>query len=201
MTKANVTVPHEVSFNPQGEFCLIPVIDPVFMKAMSRLYPAFASYTKADKGYSAFARAPEGEFTFIGSFGGLTLQSVRKNPLLSRGDDRFVRALLGGLYLDGYEHHASVCSAKNYGTLSLWKKLGLGAKVDSRGKARSAPGAIVSLGVLTDLRDKARDEYEEHRVIAARALAQFNGAFPVPEHGALLERARGTSYSLDVVLS
>ena len=202
MTKPIVTIRHKVTLDPDGAFELVPAIDPTFMKIMGRLFPAFASYTKAENGYSAFAYE-KGKVrpAFIGSFGGMTLQSIRKNPTLPRGDDRFIRALLGGLHLDGYKHHSSVCSAKNYGTLSLWKKLGLGAKLDARGKARSAPGTLTARGLLDDLRREASEDYAEHRIIAQRMLDSMDDMFPSPDRDTMISRTGGLSYRLNVTLS
>lgn len=152
-----------------------------FYKLMGFLYPAFAGYDKASGGYTVF----DHDGTFIGCFGGVTLQSVRRNPfLIEDGSQKFLRALLGGLHLDGHEHHSSVCSPQNYGTLRLWQKMGLGARLDAKGKARSAFGDAQGRAVLSDLIEKVdMDAYREAREIAARRLAQVDPAAFLPVEG------------------
>lgn len=142
-----------------------------FIDLMASLYPHFASYRKAETGWSAFTR----EGVFIGSFAGQTLQSVRRNPVLDdQGRDLFLRALLGGMHLDGYTHHQSVCDPRNYGTLRLWQKLWLGAKLDAKGKARSALRTQAAHDLLTELIAKAKPDYADHRRYAEKRLLQID---------------------------
>lgn len=148
---------------------LYPHIHSPFLTLMGALYPRFASYTKAEKGWSAFTA----DGTFIGCFAGLTLQSVRKNPFFSDPDRLFLKALLAGLVIEGYRHHSSVCSPENYGTLRLWQKLGLGAKLDTRGKARSAYADPQTTALLDSLLFRAKLGYPDERAYADRQMAQM----------------------------
>jgi hypothetical protein len=196
MKKPMITVPHVID-ETGTEFRLYPKISKPFMKAMGYLYPAFASYDKAERGYSAFHNGK-----FVGCFGGLTLQSVRRNPLLVEdGSQLFMRALLGGLSIDGYAHHSSVCDPRNYGTLRLWKKLGLGAKLDGRGKARSAFADLEGASVLDMLIQAInRDEYDEHRVIASRRLAHLTPEDFIPTEDDFSSSCAGVCVNLNVIL-
>lgn len=146
---------------------LVEYVHTPFMALMASLYPKFAGYTKAERGYSAFAGA---NHVFVGSFAGMTLQSVRKNPLLEDKENLFVRALFGALHVAGYEHHHSVCNRDNYGTLRMWQKMGLGAKIDGKGKARSAPLTAESAAFLQSLIDECRADYRDIRGLAARTV-------------------------------
>lgn len=162
MGKPIVTVKHSVALNT-GPLLLVPGVHRPFMKFMGKAYPKFASYDKADNGYSAF----HDEHGFVGCFGGMTLQSIRKNPFYLGEKDDFIKALLAGLHIDGHTHHSSVCSVDNYGTLQLWNRLGLGAKIDNAGKARSAERDSTGLMTLTRLMLAARRDYPQVRADAA----------------------------------
>lgn len=176
MSKAIITLPHTVVIGA-GPLILYPQVHRPFMKFMGKLYPRFASYDKADKGYSAFD-AVSGQF--IGCFAGLTLQSVRKNPWFAGHNGEFLKALLAGIHIEQYDRHNSVCDADNYGTLRLWQKLGLGAKIDARGKARSAAPDEGSNGLLCDLIAKAKPGYNEHRQRAAEIIERTDATTVLP---------------------
>lgn len=190
------TVPHWVELGGE-DFRLYRYVSPDFMKLMGALFPKFASYTKAENGFSAFTSGG----VFIGSFAGMTLQSVRRNPVYPDGGQQlFLRALLGGLYVDGYKHHNSVCSPENYGTLRLWQKMGLGSKLDRAGKARSALGTPETKQHLADLIADAKPGYEEVRRYAERQMGTIGVARFLPTEASL--QAQGlTPVKVSVSLS
>lgn len=174
--KPIVTVPHRATVLTHPTILadtihLFRYIHAPFLSLMAALYPRFASYTAAEEGYSAFVN---GEF--VGCFAGKTLQSIRKNPWFEDNDQWFLRSLLAGLHVDGYDHHTSVCSPYNYGTLRLWQRMGLGSRYDARGKARSVAATEESLRQLQVDIDRARPEYAEIRAFAERQMRAMSDA-------------------------
>lgn len=170
--KPMIRLAHEVTQADDGQFILYEGwIPSKFVLLMDMLYPQFVTHTEADRndGFTAFYNSKRYGTVFVGTFCGVTLQSVRRNPWLPGDDDVsnvFLRALLGGLHLRGYKHHSSVCKAKNYGTLRLWEKLGLGARFDAKGKARSADHNPDTAHLLALLLKEAKPGYADIRARA-----------------------------------
>jgi hypothetical protein len=83
----------------------------------------------------------------------------------------------------------------------LWKKLGLGAKLDGRGKARSAFADLEGASVLDMLIQAInRDEYDEHRVIASRRLAHLTPEDFIPTEDDFSSSYAGVCVNLNVIL-
>ena len=167
--KPLINVPHRVE--PGTTIKLYPVIPVPFIKLMAGLYPLLSSYDKStSRGYSAFTA--DGQF--IGTMASTGLTSIRKNPLFDDGGQQlYMRALLGGLHINGHNSSSMVCEHDNYGTLRLIQKLGMGARLDARGSPRSALATPETLAFLRDAIDKAKGPYAAHREYAARQLASI----------------------------
>lgn len=190
MDKPLITLPHVVSDG--GPIRLHLGVWPPLLKLLDRLYPQYISGSAgrvAANAYSAFHE----DGRYIGSFSGVTLQSVRRNPwLVEDGDQLFLRALLAGLHRDGYDHHSSVCETSNYGTLALWRKLRLGARLDTRGKARSAAATGETIAFRDQLLAAARPDYIDTRARVAKMLAGVERDKFIPTHPAQMGYCVGT---------
>lgn len=159
-----------------GEIALVPLIYDPFIRLMDYLYPALVSNSTVRKGqgYSAFLVTPVATH-FVGSFTGLCLASVRKNPFFIDDNEWFMRSLLAGMHKDGTaEDHRSRCAAANYGTLRLWQKLGLGAKRTSRGDYISVTQDPTSYDVLTDALRASKEGYADIRASAAKRMSNLD---------------------------
>ena len=175
MDKPTITLPHVVSEG--GPIHLHAGVWAPLLKLLDRLYPQYISGSAGRVAANAYTAFHE-DGRFIGCFSGITLQSIRRNPwLVEDGDQLFMRALLAGLHREGYDHHSSVCEPINYGTMALWRKLGLGARIDARGMARSAAATVESIALRDRLLDAARPDYIDTRVRVERQLA---GVDPKP---------------------
>lgn len=134
---AKPSIQHLTLQDPKGRIALVPEMHEPFIRTMDSLYPRLISGSTARKGegYSAFlVDDDKGTHQFIGSFTGMCLASVRKNPWFKDEGQWFLKALLSGMTLAGHgDDHRSRCHPANYGTLRLWDKLGLGAKRTTRG--------------------------------------------------------------------
>lgn len=195
MTKPIFTVPHRVE--PGSSIKLYAHIHQPFLHLMAGLYPKLAPYTGASKGFSAFTA--DGQF--IGSFGGKTLASIRKNPTFNDdGAQTFLRAVLGGLHAAGETTCRNVCEQDNYGTLRLWQRMGLGVEIDARSKAASAALTPDTAATLAHLIEAARVPYADHRAYAAKVLRSI----PADRLATLIpsEKDMGSTYhsTVDVTL-
>lgn len=167
--KPLINVPHRVE--PGTTIRLYPVIPVPFIKLMASLYPLLSSYDKStNRGYSAFT----GDGQFIGTMASTGLTSIRKNPLFEDGGQQlYMRALLGGLHVNGHNSSSMVCEHDNYGTLRLIQKLGMGARLDARGSPRSALATPETLAYLQEAIAYAKPRYVAHREYAAKKLASI----------------------------
>lgn len=167
--KPRIRIAHEVG---SGEdFRLYPFMPTPFISLMDALYPALVSNSEARRGRWLCAFRADGQF--VGAFGGLTLASVRRNPWLPEdGEQWFLRALLAGIHADGHQYHQSRCARVNYGTLRLWKKLGLGAKITARDDCQSEDAEVLgSVDLLDRAIETAKREYGGIRAHAERVIA------------------------------
>lgn len=166
----------KVEFSKPGPIHLVPYIHEPFIRLMDYLYPTLVSNStvRKGKGYSAFLCLDDEKPQFIGSFTGLCLASVRKNPFFKDDDQWFLRALLLGMSADDLKDHRSRCAAENYGTLRLWQKLGLGAKKTTRGDYISTGADEASTAELIKAIECAKEGYADLRASADKRMANLD---------------------------
>lgn len=168
-------IDYTYSVDPSGPIVLVPYIHKPFITMMDSLFPTLVSHSgeRKGEGYSAYLHQGD-RLDFIGSFTGMCLASVRKNPWFDDKDQWFLRALLGGMSLKGYEtDHRSRCHQDNYGTLRLWQKLGLGAKKTIRGDYISQTADLASIAELSKAIEYARVGYSDLRAFAEKRRASL----------------------------
>ncbi|QIG76132.1 hypothetical protein EVC24_111 [Rhizobium phage RHph_I4] len=184
---ARPTIEHAVSLSPKGKIALVPIIHEPFIVLMDSLYPALvsASTERRGDGFSAF-RVDGDMPEFIGSFTGMCLASVRKNPWFQDDRQWFLRALLAGMFVKGFStDHRSRCHPHNYGTLRLWDKLGLGAKRTTRGDYISVTRDEASHEMLRLAMRVCKEGYGDIRAYAEKKMtlvteAQLDKIMPSP---------------------
>lgn len=163
-------IDYTVTLDPKGPIVLVPYIHAPFIHVMDSFFPALVSHSgdRKGEGYSAYLLQND-KLDFIGSFTGMCLASVRKNPWFEDKEQWFLRALLGGMHLKGYEtDHRSRCHRDNYGTLRLWQKLGLGAKRTMRGDYISQTADEASVAELLRAIEYAKVGYSDLRAFAEK---------------------------------
>ncbi|AHC30501.1 hypothetical protein CC53_gp084 [Rhizobium phage vB_RleS_L338C] len=154
---------------------------------MDSLYPTLVSGSTERKGEGFSAFRVDGDMPeFIGSFTGMCLASVRKNPWFEDDQQWFLRALLAGMSLKGFqEDHRSRCHPHNYGTLRLWDKLGLGAKRTTRGDYISVTRDEASHEMLRLAMRVCKEGYGDIRAYAEKKMTaiteeQLDKIMPCP---------------------